>query len=200
MTNAFYAGFSLGFSLIVVIGAQNAFVLRQGLKGEHVLMVCLICGLSDAVLVTLGVSGFNWIIANFPKMEAFARYGGAVFLCGYGARCFYTAYRTSKTMQASDKAHDGLATTALICVALTWLNPHVYLDTVVLLGSISTQYQGEKFPFALGAILASFTVFFSLGYGARIFSPAFSKPISWKVLDVVIGVLTWAIAFGLLFR
>lgn len=195
---AFYAGLSLGFSLIIAVGAQNAFVLRQGLNREHVFIVCLVCALSDALLIALGVSGFHLMVAKLPWLEIAARYGGAAFLLAYGARSFWAALRSSEYLKIADNADGALGRAVATGLGLTWLNPHVYLDTVVLLGSVSTQYPGGKAPFAGGAVLASFVFFFALGYGARILIPFFAKPVSWKVLDAVIGVIMWSIAASLL--
>ena len=195
---AFYAGFSLGFSLIIVIGAQNAFVLRQGLNREYVFAVCLVCAASDAALILLGVSGFYLMVAQLPWLETAARYGGSAFLLVYGARSFRAALRSSDSLKAAEQADGTLERAVATCLGLTWLNPHVYLDTVVLLGSVSTQYPGAKTAFAGGAVLASFVFFFALGYGARILIPFFAKPVSWKILDAVIGVVMWFIAASLL--
>jgi len=194
----FTAGFGLGLSLIIVIGAQNAFVLRQGLNRAHVFAVCLVCALSDAVLIVAGVSGFHYLLDAYPSLEAAARYGGAAFLFAYGARSFYVAARRAESLQAARRARGSLAAAVATCLALTWLNPHVYLDTVVLLGSVSTQYAGARVEFAAGAALASFAFFFALGYGARALGPLFSRPIAWKVLDAAIGVVMWSVAASLL--
>ncbi len=195
---AFSAGFGLGFSLIIVIGAQNAFVLKQGLSKEHVFVVCLICALSDALLIALGIGGFDWMTAKFNWLENAARYGGAAFLLVYGARSFYAAVRSSQYLKAAHSTGHSLPAVATTGLALTWLNPHVYLDTVVLLGSVSTQYPDTKIAFAGGAMAASFVFFFALGYGARMLLPFFSKPVSWKILDALIGAVMWYIAAILL--
>ncbi|MDD9857826.1 MAG: LysE/ArgO family amino acid transporter [Gammaproteobacteria bacterium] len=195
---AFTAGLSLGLSLIIVIGAQNAFVLRQGLNRAHVFAVCLVCALSDAILIAAGVFGFHLMVDAFPRFEAAARYGGAAFLLIYGARSFWTALRSSQSLKAADRSKGSPAAAITTAVALTWLNPHVYLDTVVLLGSVSTQYPGQNVPFAGGAVLASFAFFFALGYGARALTPFFSRPVSWKILDALIGVVMWSVAANLL--
>ena len=192
------AGFSLGFSLILAIGSQNAFVLRQGLKKEHVFVVCFICALSDSILIALGVSGFALIIKTIPWIEPLARYGGALFLFIYGAINFKAAFTANDGLNPADTKTSSLSKIVLTCLALTWLNPHVYLDTVMLLGSVSTQYVEHKMQFAIGAISASFIFFFSLGYGARILRPFFEKPKSWKILDFLIGCIMWAIAFSLI--
>lgn len=190
------AGFALGLSLILAIGAQNAFVLRQGLRRAHVLAVVLVCALSDAVLVAAGVTGFGVLAEAVPGLERIMRYGGAAFLLVYGARSFWAAWRGGAALVAGEGA-GSLRRAVLTCLALTWLNPHVYLDTVVLLGSISAQY-ADRFAFGLGAVTASFVFFFALGYGARLLAPLFQRPASWRVLDAGVGCVMWAIAIGLL--
>jgi L-lysine exporter family protein LysE/ArgO len=191
------AGFLLGLSLILPIGAQNAFVLRIGLRGEHVLAVCLTCALSDAVLILAGISGFAQLSARVPWAETLLLYGGAAFLLAYGARSFMAAFG-SASLRPSEAAPESLRRVVLTCLALTWLNPHVYLDTVVLIGSISTQFDEGKGWFAAGAMLASFTFFFSLGFGARLLKPLFARPVTWRVLDIAIGLIMWATATRLL--
>ena len=192
-------GFSLGFSLILAIGAQNAFVLKQGLKDEHVFLVCLICALSDAVLILIGVSGFHLLVASFPGLVTIARFGGAAFLFIYGLIGFYKALRVQQGLQPSDIKTNSAWQSALICLAFTWLNPHVYLDTVVLLGSVSTQFSENIVQFAGGAITASFVFFFALGFGARLLRPIFAQARAWRVLDFLIGCIMWAIALRLVF-
>lgn len=190
-------GFMLGISLILAIGAQNAFVLKQGLKQQHVFVVCLICALSDALLISAGVAGFGAIVKQFPLIEQVARYGGAAFLLVYSMLSFKSAFTAKHAMQA--KGNDvGSATAAILtCLAFTWLNPHVYLDTVVLLGSISTQYEGQQLSFATGAVIGSFVFFFALGYGAKLLIPVFKKPNAWKVLEFIIGGVMLALAISL---
>ena len=196
---SFFAGFGLGFSLILAIGAQNAFVLRQGLRQEHVFWVCLICALSDALLITVGVAGFGALATVVPWFETAMRLGGAAFLIWYGMRNAISAFRGDEALTAGGNGSIGLAAVALTTLALTWLNPHVYLDTVVLLGSVSAQYP-DQLEFGAGAVIASFTFFFSLGYGARLLSPVFSNPRAWQVLDIVIALVMWAIAAKLLLQ
>ncbi len=196
--DALVFGFSLGFSLILAIGAQNAFVLRQGLKGEHVLLVCLICALSDAILILLGVGGFHWLVAAFPSLVSVARYGGAAFLLVYGAISFYRALRLQKGLEPSKIRSTSAWQSALTCLAFTWLNPHVYLDTVVLLGSVSTQFADDLAWFTGGAMSASFVFFFALGYGASLLRPLFARAAAWRTLDLVIGCVMWGIAARLL--
>lgn len=193
--DAAIAGFALGLSLIVAIGAQNAFVLRQGLLGSHVFAVCLVCALSDAILVTIGVGGFSLIAGVAPWTIVWMRWGGALFLVAYGAHALRSAWQGGHALRATSGTEAGLAKTLATCVALTWLNPHVYLDTVVLLGSVSADYRAV--PFAVGAVAASFAFFFALGYGAALLRPLFARPAAWRALDVGIAVVMWSIAAGL---
>ncbi|MEH6646810.1 LysE/ArgO family amino acid transporter [Sulfitobacter sp.] len=199
MVSSFVPGFLLSLSLIVAIGAQNAFVLRQGLRREHVFWVCLTCGLSDAVLIAAGVAGFGALAEAAPWFETLMRYGGAAFLIVYGWRNAVSAWRGGETLQADSHAPASLRKTVLTLLALTFLNPHVYLDTLVLLGSISAQYE-ERLSFGAGAVLASVVFFFALGYGARLLQPIFAKPLSWRVLDGIIALTMWAISASLLFN
>ena len=194
----FVYGFSLGLSLILAIGAQNAFVLKQGLKGEYVFLVSFICALSDAILILIGVSGFHILVSEFPSVVIVARYGGAIFLFVYGLLSFRTALRSGQKLVPGENHTGDWRKAALICLAFTWLNPHVYLDTVVLLGSVSTQFSGQTSYFTAGATSASFVFFFSLGYGARLLRPIFEKARSWQILEVIIGLIMWAIAAKLL--
>lgn len=198
MTDAFLQGFGLSISLIMAIGAQNAFVLRQGLKQEHVLAVVLACALSDAILISVGVFAFTSISKLLPGIVPVMRWGGAAFLLAYGALAFRNAWRGGEKLEAGRNGNTSLRRVLLTVLALTWLNPHVYLDTVALIGSISAGFPGRQQAFAAGAILASFTFFFSLGYGARLLQPFFAKPLSWRILDVGIGLIMWSIAAGLI--
>ncbi|MDJ0626815.1 MAG: LysE/ArgO family amino acid transporter [Rhodobacter sp.] len=198
MTSALAAGFALGLSLILAIGAQNAFVLRQGLRGAHVFAVCLACALSDAILIAVGVAGFAVISDAVPGVVPVMRWGGAAFLIVYGALSFRAALGPAAALEPAEAGAGSLTKALATCLALTWLNPHVYLDTVVLLGSVSTQYDGRQLAFGAGAVAASFTFFFSLGYGARLLRPLFAKPAAWRVLEVVVGLTMWAIAAKLI--
>jgi L-lysine exporter family protein LysE/ArgO len=194
--SAAVAGFALGLSLILAIGAQNAYVLRQGLRRSHVLAVCLTCALSDAILITAGVAGFGWLVQSAPWLEPAMRWLGAAFLLVYGAMSFRAALAPGRLVAAEGKVI-GLRGAILTALALTWLNPHVYLDTVVLLGSVASGWDGQRIAFALGATTASFVFFFSLGYGARALAPLFARPAAWRVLDALVGGTMWAIAAGL---
>ncbi len=197
MLTSIVAGFTLGLSLILVIGAQNAFVLKQGLRGEHVFAVCLFCACSDALLIIMGITGINTAMQKLPWLEPLMRYGGALFLLIYGIRSFWAAFALNKGLNPAETPAQSLKKVLLICLAFTWLNPHVYLDTVGLIGTISTQYP-DRFAFALGACSASVIFFFSLGYGARLLRPVLAKPKSWRILDFLIGVVMWVIAVSLL--
>ena len=195
----FFAGLAMGFSLIVAIGAQNAFVLRQGLRNEHVFAVCLACAASDLVLILVGVSSFAKIAGWLPWLNPVMRYAGAAFLFWYAAKSLRAALRSSAALTAETAtARNGLVRTLAACLAITWLNPHVYLDTIVLLGSISTQFRGFERSFAAGAVSASFLFFFALGYGATWLRPVFAKPSAWRALDAVIAVVMGGIASKLI--
>ena len=195
----FLTGFFLSLSLILAIGSQNAFVLKQGIKQQHVLLVCGICAISDAVLISLGIAGAGAIVKEHPSIEMYARYGGALFLFVYSFLSFKSALSQSHILEPESAVQNSILKTVAICLAFTWLNPHVYLDTVVLLGSISTQYEGEKLHFAMGAILASFSFFFCLGYGARLLAPVFKEPKAWQCLELLVGFTMLAIAATLVF-
>lgn len=198
--SSFIAGLSIGLSLIVAIGAQNVFVLRQGLKNRHVFAVCLACALSDAILIVVGVTSFGKVAAVLPWIDPVMRYGGAAFLIWYGAKSLRSALRSKEAMavDAAGGREDELGRTLLACLAITWLNPHVYLDTVVLLGTVSTQFAGSRGSFTAGAVTGSFLFFFSLGYGATRLRPLFAKPSAWRVLEGVIALVMWAIALKLI--
>ncbi len=196
MTQAL-AGFTLSLSLILAIGAQNAFVLRQGLMRNHVFAVCLTCGICDALLIFAGVAGFGWIVEAMPWFADAMRWGGAVFLLVYGALAFRSAWRGGQSLEAAAEKTTTLKATILTCLALTWLNPHVYLDTLVLVGSVAAQ-SDNRVAFGAGAMTASFVFFFSLGYGARALAPIFKRPRAWQGLDIFVGLLMWTIALALI--
>ena len=193
----FVAGFSLGFSLIFAIGAQNAFVLRQGLMRAHVFWVCLTCAVSDALLIAAGVAGFGALAQAVPWFAPLMRYGGAAFLIWYGAVNMRSAWRGGGALRPDAPKAQSLRSVLLTVLAFTWLNPHVYLDTVVLIGSISAQYD-NRLAFGLGAATASFVFFFALGYGARLLAPVFARPRAWQAFEIVIALVMWAIALKLL--
>lgn len=196
--SVYLTGLMMGLSLIVAIGAQNAFVLRQGLRNEHVFAVCLACGLSDTLLIVLGVTSLRQIAALIPWLDPVMRYGGAGFLIWYGAKSLYSALRSTGALAAGEGKSSSLGKTLATCLALTWLNPHVYLDTVVLLGTISTRFPGREVAFTAGAVTASLLFFFSLGYGAAWLRPIFAKPSAWRALETLIALTMWIIASKLL--
>lgn len=192
-------GMLMSLSLIIAIGAQNAFVLRQGLRGEHVLAVCLACAISDAILITIGVTSFRTVSDWLPWFEPVMRYGGAAFLLWYGVKSFMSALRSNDALAADvSQSTKDLFRTLIACLAITWLNPHVYLDTVVLLGTISTQFTDSQGAFAFGAIMGSFIFFFALGYGATKLRPVFESPAAWRILETLIALVMWIIALKLL--
>lgn len=203
----FLAGLGLGLSLIIAIGAQNVFVLRQGLHRDHVFIVVAICALSDAVLILAGVSGVGLAVAAVPLLFTAARWAGAVFLVTYGFLAARRAWRGSDLGLAAGAAREGAARrgarggpaarVALTCLALTWLNPHVYLDTVFLLGSVAAAHGDAKWLFAAGAVTGSFVWFVALGYGARYLARWLSGPRAWRVLDALIAVIMVVIAVNL---
>ena len=195
--SSFIPGFLLSLSLILAIGAQNAFVLRQGLRREHVFWVCLTCAIADAVLIAAGVAGFGALAAAVPWFETAMRFGGAAFLMVYGTRAAMSAWQGGDVLEAAGENAQTLKRTILTLLAITFLNPHVYLDTLVLVGSVSAQYDNLT-AFAAGAILASVIFFFVLGYGARLLQPVFAKSVSWRILDALIAVTMWAIGIALL--
>jgi L-lysine exporter family protein LysE/ArgO len=194
----FLSGFFLGLSLIVAIGAQNAFILRQGLLRQHVFVLCLICALSDALLIAAGVAGLGTLVSSSPALITVVTVGGALFLFSYALIAFRRAWRPQALHAARGGASDLKAAVAA-CLAFTFLNPHVYLDTVVLVGSLSAQYSGsERLAYGAGAMAASFVWFFGLGYGARLLQPVFARPAAWRVLDIAIGLVMAAIGLALL--
>jgi L-lysine exporter family protein LysE/ArgO len=199
--SAFLAGLGIGASLIIAIGAQNAFVLRQGLRREHVTAVVVVCVLVDWVLIAAGSLGFGSLVRAFPLVTSLAAWGGALFLFGYGAMSWRSAVHPAALSAETDGVSPPVGTTkaaVLAALAVSLLNPHVYLDTVVLLGSIAAQYEGMlRAWFTMGAWVASLTWFSALGFGARLLAPVFEKPAAWRVLDVAIGVVMWWIATGL---
>lgn len=191
------AGLGFGLSLIVAIGAQNAFVLRQGLRLEHVWAVVAVCALSDAVLIIAGVGGAGAVLGRLPWLLDIVRFAGAAFLLDYGVLAARRALRPSVLQPDSTGPTEGFAATITLCLALTWLNPHVYLDTVVLLGSIANTHGNARWWFAAGAVLASIVWFTALGYGARLLRPVFARPAAWRTLDALIAVVMSALAVSL---
>ena len=192
------AGLGMGLSLIVAIGAQNAFVLRQGLRLEHVSWVVAVCAVSDAFLILAGVAGNSWLSARLPDAITVIRLGGAAFLLGYAVLAARRALRPTSIAVDAGGTRNGLLATVVTCFALTWLNPHVYLDTVLLLGSVADSRGSARWWFAGGAAAGSVLWFSALGYGARLLRPMFARPAAWRVLDAVIAVVMAALGIGLL--
>lgn len=188
-------GFLVTMSLTVAIGAQNAFVLKQGLKQQHILWICLVCAISDTILIMAGVFGFSQLGTEQVWVE-WVKYFGAAFLFFYGAQHFYRALCVQQQMDESAAQEVTVMKIISMCLAFTWLNPHAYLDTM-LIGAISMSFDDFKYVFALGAILASWMFFFCLGYGARLLKPLFQDYRAWKVLDLIIAVTMWSIAYSL---
>jgi L-lysine exporter family protein LysE/ArgO len=192
---SFLSGFGLSLSLILAIGAQNAFVLRQGLRGEHVFAVVAICSLSEIALIAAGVAGLGALIEANPALLVAFRWGGAAFLAAYGARAMRSAWRGGAALEAGEGASSRGAALAT-ALALTWLNPHVYLDTVILLGGVGALAPAPAL-YAIGAMSASIGFFAALGYGAGALRPIFARPAAWRVLDAVMAAVMWSIAAGL---
>jgi L-lysine exporter family protein LysE/ArgO len=192
------AGFGFGLSLIVAIGAQNAFVLRQGLLRRHVFAVVAVCAVSDAALIAAGISGVGLAVDRVPVLMTVVRIGGAVFLVVYGIVAARRALRPGALKTDEARSSAGLTATVVTCLALTWLNPHVYLDTVVLLGSVANSHGDSRWMFGLGAAVSSLVWFTALGYGARLLRPVFARPIAWRILDAIIALVMFAIAASLL--
>ncbi len=191
-------GFFLGGGLIVAIGAQNAFVLRQGLARRFVLMICLVCALSDATLIALGAAGIGTPVAGSPALLAAATIGGALFLAVYGVAAVRRAWSAGALQVAGSKRPADRVGALATCLAFTFFNPHVYLDTLVLIGGVSGTYADrDRIAFAGGAMAASFAWFFALGYGARALAPLFARPSAWRLLDLAIGAVMFVLAWGL---
>ncbi len=195
--SAAFTGAALGLTLIVAIGAQNAFVLRQGLRREHVGAIVLLCALCDAVLMVAGIAGLATLLGERPALALWLTAGGALFLTAYGLRALWRARQPAALRAAPGTQAMTLAQALAQAAAFTLLNPHVYLDTVVLVGSVGAQQGEQRWWFAAGASAASLAWFSALGYGARLLAPVFARPRAWQVLDAVIGVTMLALAAGL---
>jgi len=196
MLSAFLTGFVLGFSLILAIGAQNSFVLRQGLMGRYVFSVALFCSLSDALLISIGVAGISIFLNNYiNSMSDWLFAVAAIWLACYGFLRLKDVIKGNSALVIKSASTKGLISTLSLLVVLTFANPHVYLDTVVLIGSVSQQFPGNiKVAYVLGASLASFIFFFSLAYGAKFLSPIMQRPQAWRVLDGLIAFVMFSLA------
>ncbi len=200
MLSAFLTGFFLGFSLILVIGAQNSFVLRQGLIGRHVFTVALFCSLSDALLISAGVAGISIFLDNYIDLASDWLFSiSAIWLTVYGLIRLRDAVKGKSALVIESVSTNGLISTLSTLMILTFANPHVYLDTVVLIGSVSQQFPGNiKVAYVLGASLASFVFFFSLAYGAKFLSPIMQKPLAWRILDSFIALVMFSLAIKMI--
>ncbi len=195
----FLKGFGTSCGLIIAIGAQNAFVLSQGVKKNHYIVIPLICAVCDGLLIILGITGMGTIIASNKILSLIAGICGAVFLFIYGIRSFRSAIRGGG-LSADQKAETPLKAAILTTLAVTLLNPHVYIDTIILLGSIASQFKHpDQLFFGAGAVTASFVWFFFLSLGSRALAPLFTKQLSWRILDTLVGITMWAIALSLVF-
>lgn len=195
---AILPGLLTGFSLIIAIGAQNAFVIRQGLRREHILLIVLICAISDAALILVGTGGLGRIIQGNQIALEIIRWFGVAYLTWFGLRSLRSAFK-SQSLQVGEVLQARAGDVARSALALTFLNPHVYLDTVILLGSVANQFESDRWFFALGACLASIIWFTTIGFGARSASRFMSKPIFWKILDSIIALVMFSIAITLAF-
>ena len=196
VAHAVLIGFVTGLTLIAAIGAQNAFVLRQGIRGEHVAVVAGVCTVADVVLIAAGIAGVGALVTAHPQALTVARIGGAVFLIGYGLLAARRALRPAVLTPAAVGPAQ-LAPVVLTCLALTFLNPHVYLDTVILLGTLANQQGEGRWLFGGGAALASTVWFFGLGFGARRLAGVFASAATWRILDAVIAVTMIALGLSL---
>jgi len=200
MITPFLTGFFLGLSLIVAIGAQNAFVLRQGMIGQHIFYVALFCALSDALLISIGVTGISIFLNNYIDLVSDWLFGiSAIWLSGYGLLRLRDAISGNSALVIESSSSNGLVSTLSSLAALTFANPHVYLDTVILIGSVSQQFPSNtKLAYVLGASIASFVFFFSLAFGAKFLSPIMQRPIAWRLLDSFIAFVMFTLAIKML--
>jgi L-lysine exporter family protein LysE/ArgO len=196
-TSAFTTGFALSATLIIAIGAQNSFVLRQGLRREHVVAIVAFCALADLALISAGVAGLAKVLGRAPSLTMALSIAGALFLLWYGLRALRRAFQP-QALRTADSGRVSLRGAVAQAAAFTFLNPHVYLDTVLLMGSIGGRQPAEaRLWFVGGAALASGAWFTALGFGARLLAPLFSRPRAWQVLDILIGATMLALAAGL---
>lgn len=195
----FIQGFVICFGLIVSIGAQNAFLLKQGILKQHIFWVALICFLGDVFLMTIGVLGLGTLIAELPMVSLIISILGAIFLFTYGSRSFISVFRSQAYLTANGENASTLKQALMVTFAITFLNPHVYIDTVVIVGSVGGKLDFDgKMYFLAGALICSFIWFFGVGYGARLLSPYFAKRRTWQILDLITGSIMYFIAFSLL--
>lgn len=194
----FLQGVGISGGLIVAIGAQNAFVLSQSVRRNHHMIIALICSLCDATLIAVGIAGVGTLVASQPFLMQLTAWGGAAFLFWYGFGAFRSALRGGR-LETDAQTVSTMRSAILATLAVTLLNPHVYLDTIVLMGSVSGQFAGTgRIWFGAGAMTASFIWFFSLSMGGQMLAPLFRKPLAWRVLDGLVCITMWGIAFSLL--
>ena len=199
MLISFLKGFCITASLVIAIGAQNIFALKQGLLRSHILLVVLLCWLIDMLLITIGVSGIGQIMLTNPIFLHITKYGGALFLTVYGIKSFYAAYQGDDVIVLDSTNRESLYSIILNLLIVSFLNPHTYLDTMILIGSVGARYDHlQRISFIAGASLASLIWFILLCYGARYLAPYFRKPEVWRIFNICIGITMWAIACSLL--
>ena len=196
MNGAFISGFFLSFSLILAIGPQNAFVLRHGLLRQHVFPIAVFCTISDIILILLGIFGFGSIISGFEDFSQYMFIIGGIWLSGYGILRLKGAYVADSFLEASKEEVSDLKLVLMNCAVLTWLNPHVYIDTLILIGTVSIRFE-DTVQFGMGACLASILFFFSLAFGARILSPLMRSKKAWQILDVIIALVMFTLAYSM---
>ena len=195
---ALFPGLLTGLSLIIAIGAQNAFVIRQGLAKSHILLVVIFCSLCDALLIFLGTGGLGTLIQSKPGILEFIRWFGVIYLSWFGIKSLRSAFKQNE-FQAGAGLSSSRKSIVLSLIGFTFLNPHVYLDTVILVGSVANQFHSDRWYFALGASIGSILWFTSIGYGAQAASKYMSRPIFWKVLDIIIAIVMFSVAILLAF-
>lgn len=202
MLNYLFKGFFVSGSLIVAIGSQNAFVLKQGLLKKYIFYICLICFACDFILMSTGVMGLGSFVQNSKVLSRLLAIAGAIFLFYYGLKSFISSFNKKNSLTINNRGNNCNSITKVMVttLAVTLLNPHVYIDTIVVVGSIAGTFSlSQKITFLIGALTSSFLWFFGLGYGARILSPLFKKNLTWTILDFIIGCIMWWIAITLLF-
>ena len=198
MLSYYFQGLALGAAMILPLGPQNAFVMNQGIRRQYHLMIALLCAVSDLLLICAGIFGGSALLMQSPWLLALVTWGGVAFLLWYGFGALKTAMSSNLELASAEVMKQGRWKIIVTMLAVTWLNPHVYLDTVVLIGTLSVKYGALAWYFWLGCISASWVFFFTLGYGARLLRPLLATPRAWRILDGIIAAVMWAIAVSLL--
>lgn len=196
---AFIPGLLVGLSLIIAIGAQNAFVIRQGLARQNVFLVATICAVADAVLIAAGIAGLGAVISSLPWLLEGIRWFGVAYLTWFGITAVRSVFKTQKLEEGDEQPTVSIKTIVLTTLGFTLLNPHVYLDTVILVGSVANQFEDNRWIFGFGAMTASILWFYGLGFGARAASGLMKKPVFWKILDGLIAAVMFSVAAILAF-